>query len=113
MTHVGWPTLSISESNSISKVALKRREYNLYAIELVQSIFCDASDALNNLEVGGIWIDDKDEVDCSQCMESHDSRKMFVEQMRNIQDQALELEKQLCQCEEGCTCGTCHCCNSK
>ena len=82
-------------------------------IELAQSIFCDASDALNNLEIGGIWIDDTDEVDCSQCMESHDSRKMFVEQMKNIQDQALELENRLCQCKENCVCGTCHCCNSK
>ena len=85
----------------------------MYEIELAQSIFFDASDALNNLEVGGIWIDNKDEVECSQCGDTHDSRKMFVEQMTNIQDQALELEKQLCQCEEGCTCGTCHCCNKK
>ena len=82
-------------------------------IELAQSIFFDASDALNNLEIGGIWIDDTDEVDCSQCMEEHSSRKMFIEQMKNIQDQALELERRLCQCKEDCDCGNCHCCNSK
>jgi hypothetical protein len=76
-------------------------------IELAQCIFFDASDALNYLEVGGFWIDNKDEVDCSQCGETHDSRKMFVEQMTNIQDQALELEKRLCECVEGCDCGNC------
>jgi hypothetical protein len=72
-------------------------------IELAQCIFFDASDAL--------WmqyqIDNTDEIDCSQCGESHDSRKMFVEQMTNIQDQALELEKRLCECVEGCDCGNC------
>ena len=79
-------------------------------IELAQSIFFDASDALAILRH---QIDDTDAVDCSQCGEEHSSRRMFVEQMTNIQDQALELENRLCDCIEGCDCGTCHCCNLK
>jgi len=73
-------------------------------IELAQCIFFDASDALELLRH---QIDNKDEVDCSQCGETHDSRKMFVEQMKNIQDQAQELENRLCECVEGCDCGNC------
>ena len=78
-------------------------------IELSQCIFFDASDALE-LQ---FYLPDDDAIDCSQCGEEHSTRQMFVEQMKNIQDQALELEKMFCQCEEGCTCGTCHCCNLK
>ena len=67
-------------------------------VELAQCIFFDASDALELLRH---QIDNKDEVDCSQCGETHDSRKMFVEQMTNIQEQAVELESRFSEVNDG------------
>jgi len=61
-------------------------------IELAQCVFFDACDALELLRH---QIDDTDAVDCSQCGDVHSSRKMFVEQMENIKEQAQELEKRL------------------
>ena len=60
-------------------------------IELSQCIFFDASDALE-LQ---FYLPDDDAIDCSQCGEEHSTRQMFVEQMKNIQDQAQELENRL------------------
>ena len=79
-------------------------------IELAQSIFFDASDAL---ELLSHQIDNTDAIECSQCGEEHSSRQMFIESMENIKDEALELENRLCKCKEECDCGTCHCCNLK
>jgi len=73
-------------------------------IELTQCIYFDAADAL---ELLSHQIDNTDEIDCSQCGEEHSSRQMFIEQMINIQDQAWELERRFCACEEGCACGSC------
>ncbi len=61
-------------------------------IELAQCIFFDISDVLSLIKH---QIANDDEIDCPHCMESHDSRKMFVETMTNIQDQAVALENRL------------------
>ena len=72
-------------------------------IELSQCIFFDASDALE-LQ---FYLPDDDAIDCSQCGEEHSTSQMFVEQMKNIQAQSQELENRLCECVEGCACGSC------
>ena len=61
-------------------------------LELAKCIFFDSSDVLSLIKH---QVTNDDEIDCPHCMQSHDSRKMFVETMTNIQEQAKELEHRL------------------